>query len=129
MKIIGKEIKLEDKEVEALWLAFNLAQDLLEQMADDGVTYFRLSDGEKLNYTSIADLANELEYVISATYLGLYRGTEPEECLNDQDLLALSVIRPLAQRIVANKEEDGSTDYLDAKQLAEWTEWLCKRHL
>ena len=59
----------------------------------------------------------------------LYIGTEPKECLNDQDLLALSVIRPLAQRIVANKEDDGSTDYLDAKQLAEWTEWLCKRHL
>ena len=129
MKITDKEIKLEDKEVEALWGAFNLAQDLLEQMADDGVTYFRLGDGEKLNYTSIADLANELEYVISATYLGLYRGTEPKECLNDQDLLALSVIRPLAQRIAANKEDDGSTDYLDAKQLAEWTEWLCKRHL
>ena len=83
MKITDKEIKLEDKEVEALWGAFNLAQDLLEQMADDGVTYFRLGDGEKLNYTSIADLANELEYVISATYLSLYRGTEPEECLND----------------------------------------------
>ena len=59
----------------------------------------------------------------------LYRGTEPKECLNDQDLLALSVIRPLAQRIVANKEDDWSTDYLDAKQLAEWIEWLCKRPL
>ena len=70
-----------------------------------------------------------LEDVLDDDDYDLYRGTEPKECLNDQDLLALSVIRPLAQRIVANKEDDGSTDYLDAKQLAEWTEWLCKRHL
>ena len=70
-----------------------------------------------------------LEDVLDDDDYDLYRGTEPKECLNDQDLLALSVIRPLAQRIVANKEDDGSPDYLDAKQLAEWTEWLCKRHL
>ena len=70
-----------------------------------------------------------LEDVLDDDDYDLYRGTEPKECLNDQDLLALSVIRPLAQRIVANKEDDGSTDYLDAKRLAEWTEWLCKRHL
>ena len=70
-----------------------------------------------------------LEDVLDDDDYDLYIGTEPKECLNDQDLLALSVIRPLAQRIVANKEDDGSTDYLDAKQLAEWTEWLCKRHL
>ena len=70
-----------------------------------------------------------LEDVLDDDDYDLYRSTEPKECLNDQDLLALSVIRPLAQRIVANKEDDGSMGYLDAKQLAEWTEWLCKRHL